>query len=126
MKKIIHVPNAPKPLAPYSPAVVAGGFVFVSGQVPINPQTGDLVTEDITAETHQSMQNVSALLEAAGSSWEKAVKVTIFLTDLNNYGAVNAVYAQYFDQATAPARECVQVSRLPRDARVEISAIALL
>ena len=126
MKKIIHVPNAPRPLAPYSPAVVANGFVFVSGQIPLDPQTGDLVSADIETETHQVMQNVEAVLKASGSDWNQVVKTSIFLTDLSDYAAVNGVYAQYFDNQTAPARECVQVVRLPRGARVEISVIGLV
>lgn len=125
-KQIIHVPNAPRPIAPYSPAIIANGLVFVSGQIPLNPSTGQMVQETIAAETHQVMQNVAAVLAAAGSNWDKVVKATIFLTDMNDYAVVNEIYGQYFDNQTAPARECVQVGRLPKDAHVEISVIALV
>jgi 2-iminobutanoate/2-iminopropanoate deaminase len=124
-KQIIHVPDAPRPIAPYSPAIIANGLIFVSGQIPLNPQTGQMMQETITAETHQVMQNVAAVLEAAGSNWNRVVKATIFLTSMSDYAVVNEIYGQYFDNETAPARECVQVSKLPKDAHVEISVIAL-
>lgn len=124
-KQIIHVPNAPKPVAPYSPAIVAQGMVFVSGQIALDPATNSMIQDSIEAETHQVMQNVRAVLAAAHADWDTVVKCSIFLTNMDDYGTVNEIYGQYFDKATAPARECVQVVRLPRNARVEMSVIAV-
>lgn len=124
-KQIIHVPNAPKPVAPYSPAVIAQGMIFVSGQIALDPATNNMVQDSIEAETHQVMQNVRAVLAAANADWDTVVKCSIFLTNMDDYGTVNEIYGQYFDKATAPARECVQVVRLPRNARVEMSVVAI-
>ncbi|MFN8436174.1 MAG: RidA family protein [Cytophagales bacterium] len=125
-KVIVNTKNAPAPIGPYSQAVKANGMVYVSGQICINPQTGELVNSDIVSETHQVMKNIKAILEEAGSSFEKVVKSGIFVKDLNNFVTINGVYGEYFNADTAPARETVEVSRLPKDVNVEISCIALL
>lgn len=121
----VSTDRAPKAIGPYSQAVRAGGLLFVSGQVPLDPATGALVEGDIAAQTHRVMQNVRAVLEAAGASLDAVVKTTIYLADLGDFKAVNEVYGSYFT-APAPARATVQVARLPLDARVEIDAIAKL
>ncbi|PUZ28233.1 reactive intermediate/imine deaminase [Chitinophaga parva] len=122
-KQIIQSSNAPAPIGPYSQAVTAGGFTFVSGQVAINPATGDLVTGDIATETTQVMENLKAVLSAAGLTFNDVVKTTIFLTKMSNFAAVNEVYGKYFT-ANFPARETVEVSGLPKGVNVEISVIA--
>lgn len=122
-KQIIQSNNAPAPIGPYSQAVTAGGFTFVSGQVAINPATGDLVTGDIATETTQVMENLQAVLSAAGLTFNDVVKTTIFLTKMSNFAAVNEVYGKYFS-ANFPARETVEVSGLPKGVNVEISVIA--
>lgn len=122
-KQIIQSSNAPAPIGPYSQAVTAGGFTFVSGQVAINPATGDLVTGDIATETTQVMENLKAVLSAAGLTFNDVVKTTIFLTQMSNFAAVNEVYGKYFT-ANFPARETVEVSGLPKGVNVEISVIA--
>lgn len=119
----VSTDRAPKAIGPYSQAIRAGGLLFVSGQVPLDPATGGLVEGDIAAQTHRVMQNVQAVLEAAGLSLDAVVKTTIYLADLGDFKAVNEVYGGYFT-APAPARATVQVARLPLDARVEIDAIA--
>ncbi len=124
-KRVVKTERAPAAIGPYSQALVANGFVFVSGQIPINPQTGQLVTGDIHAQTRQCLENLKAILEAAGSSMGKLVKVTVFAKDLQNFQAINHVYAEYFKE-DPPARSFVEVSRLPRDAAIEIEGIALL
>ena len=126
MKQIIKTSNAPAPIGPYNQAVVANGMVFLSGQIALDPKTGELVQSSIEAETIQVMENVKAVLEAAGSSFEQVVKTSIFLSDMAYFAAVNQVYAQYFDEANAPARETVAVKTLPRSVNVEISMIALV
>ena len=125
MKKIINTKNAPAPIGPYSQAVIAGNTIYVSGQVPIDPATGAIVSGDIKAEAKQVMENIKAILAEAGISFENIVKTSIFLTDMNNFAAVNEVYGSYF-RSDFPARETVQVSRLPKDVQVEISVIAVL
>lgn len=125
-KQIISIPNAPRPVAPYSQAVVAQGMLYASGQIAIDPATNNMVQDSIEAETHQVMQNVRALLAAANLTWDDVVKCSIFLTNMDDYSVVNDIYAQYFDRETAPARECVEVRRLPRGARVEMSVIAVV
>ena len=115
--------SAPAAIGPYSQAIDAGDFVFLSGQVPIDPTTGELVTGDIGVETERVLDNLAAVLEAAGCSFADVVKTTIYLTDLGNFQAVNAVYAKRFGEAP-PARATVQVAALPKGARVEIDAIA--
>ena len=124
MKQIVTSPNAPSPIGPYSQAVKANGMLFISGQIAINPSTGEMVTTDIVAETKQVMNNLSAILLEAGMNFTDVVKSTIFVKDLNNFATVNKVYGEYFN-AEAPARETVEVSRLPKDANVEISCIAV-
>lgn len=125
MRQLVTAPDAPKAVGAYSPAIRAGNLLFISGQIPIDPATGDLVKGDITAQTEQSMRNVRALLRAAGVSFEHVVRTTVFLADMNEFGAMNDVYARYIVDP-APARATVQVARLPRDVKVEIDAIAVL
>ncbi|MGB3535471.1 MAG: RidA family protein [Microcoleaceae cyanobacterium] len=126
-RNIIRTQQAPAPVGPYNQAVVANGMVFVAGQISLDPQTGEVVhSQDVTKQTQQVMRNLGAILTAAGSSWEDVVKTTIFLTDMADFGAVNPVYAEYFNLETAPARACVEVSRLPKDVRVEIECIAVI
>ncbi len=124
MKQIIHTVDAPAPIGPYSQAVRMGNTVYTSGQIAIDPKTGQLVSGSITEETHQVMRNMKAVLEAAGLSFDQVLKSTIFITNMDDFGTINEVYASYFDADTAPARETVQVARLPKDVRVEISMIA--
>ncbi|WP_419699815.1 RidA family protein [Mucilaginibacter sp. NFX135] len=124
MMTIINTNNAPAPIGPYSQATVAGNFVFVSGQIPLNPVTGELVTTGITDEAVMVMENIKAILTEAGIGFENIVKTNIFLTDLGNFGQVNEVYGKYFT-ANFPARETVQVSALPKGVNVEISVIAV-
>lgn len=124
MKVITKTDNAPQAIGPYSQAVKANGFVFASGQIPIDPATGQFVEGGITEQTEQVMKNVSAVLQAAGSSLDKVIKTTVFLADMGEFAAMNEVYGRYFEQEP-PARATVEAARLPRDARVEIEAIAL-
>ncbi|MEZ4779354.1 MAG: RidA family protein [Flavobacteriaceae bacterium] len=126
MKKIINTPNAPAPIGPYSQAVMKGNMLFTSGQIAINPRTGSLVMDSIEAETKQVMENLKALLSKAGMDFSHVLKTSIFLSDMKNFGKVNEVYATYFDEATAPARETVEVANLPKYVNVEISMIASL
>lgn len=123
-KRIVKTDEAPLPIGPYSQAVVAQGFVYVAGQVALDPKTGQLVPGDVRVQTKRVMENLKAILEAAGSSMEKVVKTTVFLRDLNDFGAMNEIYGQYF-QENPPARSTVQVARLPREAAVEIEVVAL-
>lgn len=124
MREIIQTESAPKPIGPYSQAIRANGFLFVSGQIPIDPATGDVVSGNIEAQTRQVLDNVSAILRAAGSSLEKVIKTSIFLTNLDDFSRMNQVYGNYMGEAR-PARATVQVSRLPREVLVEIEAVAL-
>ena len=126
MKKIITSKNAPSPIGPYNQAVIANGFMFISGQVGMNPKTGKIVKDSISDETEQVMENLSSILDEASISFENVVKTTIFLSDMNDFSSVNKVYGKYFDEDIAPARETVQVSKLPLGVNVEISMIALL
>jgi len=121
---IINTHNAPAPIGPYSQATVTGNFVFVSGQIPLNPVTGELITTGITDEAVMVMENIKAILTEAGIGFENIVKTSIFLTDLGNFGQVNDVYGTYFT-SNFPARETVQVSALPKGVNVEISVIAV-
>ena len=125
MKQIISTTKAPAPIGPYSQAVQMGNMLFTSGQVAFNPETNELVLDDIKTETRQVMENMKAVLEAAGMSFENVVKTSIFISDMNNFVQINEVYGSYFNEATAPARETVQVARLPKDVNVEISMIAV-
>jgi 2-iminobutanoate/2-iminopropanoate deaminase len=124
MKQIIKTEQAPLPIGPYNQATVFNGMVFISGQIAIDPATGDLVLNSIEEETKRVLDNVKALLEASGSSLEKVLKASVFVKDMNLFGRINAVYATYFAEATAPARELVQVSELPKFVNIEISVIA--
>ena len=126
MKKIIHTDKAPAPIGPYSQAVQFGNMLYTSGQIAINPTTGDLEIEDIKAETRLVMENLRAVLKAAGMNFEHVIKASIFVSDMHNFAAINQVYATYFNEATAPARETVEVANLPKFVNVEISMIASL
>ncbi|MBQ7145678.1 MAG: RidA family protein [Lachnospiraceae bacterium] len=123
MKSPIHTNQAPAAIGPYSQAVKVGTLVFVSGQIPVDPATGEFAGPDIETQTHQSLKNLKAILEEAGSGLEKVVKTTVFLQDMNDFAAMNGVYAQYFKEPF-PARAAVQVGRLPKDALVEIECVA--
>ena len=122
-KEAITTAQAPAAIGPYSQGVAAGNMVFVSGQIPINPVTGDLAGPDIESQTHQSLKNVAAVLAAAGLTLDDVVKTTVFIKDMNSFTAMNAVYASYFS-VPFPARAAVEVARLPKDVLVEIEAIA--
>ncbi|MBT4472943.1 Rid family detoxifying hydrolase [Flavobacteriaceae bacterium] len=126
MKKIIHTDKAPAPIGPYSQAIQFGNMLYTSGQIAINPTTGDLEIEDIKAETRLVMENLRAVLQAAGMNFEHVIKASIFVSDMHNFAAINKVYATYFNEATAPARETVEVANLPKFVNVEISMIASL
>ena len=123
--KRIVTDGAPKAIGPYSQGIAANGFVFCSGQIPADPQTGEIVTGSITEQTRQSLSNVKAVMEAAGSSMEKVVKITVFLRNMNDFAEMNAEYEKWFSDPP-PARAAVQVARLPKDVGVEIEAIAVL
>ena len=125
MKKVIFTEKAPAPIGPYSQAILKGDTLYTSGQIAIDPNTGSLITETIEAETTQVMENMKAVLEAAELTFEHVVKATIFIMDMNDFAKINAVYASYFDEQTAPARETVQVACLPKNVKVEISMIAI-
>jgi len=124
MKQEVKTDRAPKAIGPYSQAIIAGGFVFASGQIPINPATGELNTGSFEDQARQVLQNLSGVLEAAGCTPADVVKTTVFLQDMNDFSRMNAVYGEFF-QVPYPARAAVQAARLPRDARIEIEAIAL-
>lgn len=123
MREIFSIPGAPKPIGPYSQAVRVGNTLYVSGQIPLNPNTGELVLDSIENATHRVMQNIVALVEVAGMSLSDVVKVSIFVKDINDFAKINAVYATYFS-SDFPARETVQVSDLPMSVPIEISCIA--
>jgi 2-iminobutanoate/2-iminopropanoate deaminase len=125
MRQAVSTPSAPAAIGPYSQAVRAGALVFVSGQIPIDPATGSLVGGDIAAQTHRVFQNIGEILNAAGASFDQVVRTTVYLADMNDFAAMNEVYATYFS-SPAPARATVQAARLPKDARVEIDVIASL
>ena len=125
MKKIITTTKAPAPIGPYNQAVLSGNTLYTSGQIAINPETGDLVLASIKEETKQVMENLKEVLAAADMTFENVIKTSIFISDMNNFGEINAVYAEYFNEETAPARETVEVANLPKFVNVEISAIAI-
>ena len=125
MKQIITTTKAPAPIGPYNQAVLSGNTLYTSGQIAFNPETTELVLDNITDETKQVMENMKEVLAAAGMTFENVVKTSIFISDMNDFGAINAVYGSYFDEATAPARETVQVACLPKKVNVEISMIAI-
>ena len=124
-KTIVTTDKAPAPLGPYNQAALANDTLYLSGQIPLIPGTMELVEGDLEEETKQVMQNLKAVLEAAEMSFENVVKTSIFLSDMNNFSAVNKVYGRYFDDATAPARETVEVANLPKFVRIEISMVAV-
>ncbi|MGM0635188.1 MAG: RidA family protein [Bacteroidota bacterium] len=124
MKKIINSEKAPAPIGPYNQSVKTGNLLFTSGQIAINPENNELVTSDIIAETHQVMKNLSLILAAAELDFSKVVKTSIFIRNMDDFNKINEVYASYFDEVNAPARETVQVERLPKDVSIEISLIA--
>jgi len=124
MKKIITTKNAPAPIGPYNQAVLNGNMLYTSGQIAIDPKTGELQIDTITSETQLVMKNLKAVLEEAGMTFENVLKSTIFISDMNDFAAINQVYGSYFDEANAPARETVEVAKLPKNVNVEISVIA--
>lgn len=124
MKEIISTENAPGAIGPYSQAVKVGNMVFCSGQIPIDPKTGEFVSEDVAEQTEQVIKNLKAVLEAAGTNLNNVVKTTVFLADMNDFVVMNEVYAKHFTEK--PARATVQAARLPKDARVEIEVIAIV
>ena len=123
MKKVISTAEAPQAIGPYSQAIEAGGFVFVSGQIPLIPATGELVEGSVEVQTARVLENLKAILEAAGSSLESVVKTTVYITNMDDFAKVNGIHGQYF-QENPPARVCVEVSKLPKGALVEIDVIA--
>jgi 2-iminobutanoate/2-iminopropanoate deaminase len=125
MKKIIYTENAPAPIGPYNQAVLVGNTLYTSGQIALNPQTMELVLDDIETETKQVMENMKAVLAAAEMTFENVVKTSIFIMNMEDFSRINAVYGAYFNEATAPARETVQVSCLPKNVNIEISMIAI-
>ncbi|RMH77798.1 MAG: RidA family protein [Cyanobacteria bacterium J007] len=127
-KTVIQTESAPAPVGPYNQAIVAGGqLVFVAGQIALDPQTGEIVgPDDVVKQTRQVMANLEAILTASGATFEQVVKTTVFLANMNDFATVNAVYAEYFPEASAPARAAIEVSRLPKDVLVEIECIAVI
>jgi 2-iminobutanoate/2-iminopropanoate deaminase len=125
MKEIINSKNAPAPVGPYNQAILAGNTLYVSGQIAIIPETGIIITDNIEEETHQVLKNIKAILNEAGMSFENVVKCSVFVMDMDMFSRINAVYSQYFNEDTAPARELVQVATLPKYVNIEISCIAV-
>lgn len=124
-RTVIHSDEAPKAIGPYSQAIAVNGMLFCAGQTPIDPTTGNLVPGGVEEQTHQALKNVGAVLKAGGSDYSKVIKTTVFLKNMNDFAAMNAIYATYFTDAP-PARSTVEVARLPKDCLVEIEAIALI
>lgn len=125
MREVISTKNAPGAIGPYSQAIKTDSFIFASGQIPLNPETGQIVEGGIAEQTHRVMQNITAILGAAGSGMEKVVKTTVFLKDFNDFAAMNEIYASYFPN-NPPARSTVEAARLPKDVKIEIEVIALV
>jgi 2-iminobutanoate/2-iminopropanoate deaminase len=125
MKKIINTPSAPAPIGPYNQAILSGNTLYTSGQIAINPVTNALVLDNISTETMQVMHNLKAVLEAANMTFENVVKASIFISNMDDFAKINDVYGRFFEEASAPARETVQVARLPKNVHVEISLIAV-
>lgn len=125
MKKIIYTENAPAPIGPYNQAVLVGNTLYTSGQIALNPLTMDLVLDDIEIETKQVMENMKAVLAAADMTFENVIKTSIFIMNMNDFTRINSIYGSYFNEATAPARETVQVACLPKNVNIEISMIAI-
>ena len=126
MREIIHTDKGPKAIGPYSQAVKANGFVFISGQVALDPKTGEMSTGDVREQTERALENVKGIVEAAGSKMPHVVKTTVFLKNMSDFTAMNEVYARYFTAAPPPARSTVEVARLPKDALVEIEVVAAI
>ncbi|HHT50335.1 MAG TPA: RidA family protein [Eubacteriaceae bacterium] len=124
-KEPINSPNAPAAIGPYSQGVKIGNLFFTSGQMAIDPKTGEFIGEDIQAETKQTLDNIKAILEAANTNLENVIKTTVFIKDMNDFGKINEIYGQYFTE-NQPARSCVEVARLPKDANIEIEVIAVI
>ena len=124
MKKVISTTNAPAAIGPYSQAIEVNGMIYTSGMIPIDPSTGELVTGSVEAQAEQAISNLEALLAASGSSIEKAVKTVVFISNMDDFGKINEVYAKHFKEPY-PARSCVQVARLPKDVAIEIEAVAV-
>ena len=125
MKRIISTKKAPQPIGPYSQAILVGNTLYTSGQIALNPETGELVMDTIQEETTQVMENLKSVLEAADMTFENVIKSSIFISDMNSFKTINSVYSYYFEEAIAPARETVEVSNLPKFVNVEISVIAV-
>ena len=125
MKKIINTPKAPAPIGPYNQAVLVGNTLYTSGQIALNPLTMELVLDDIEIETKQVMENMKAVLVAADMTFENVIKTSIFIMNMNDFTRINSIYGSYFNEATAPARETVQVACLPKNVNIEISMIAI-
>ena len=125
MKKIIYTENAPAPIGPYNQAILVGNTLYTSGQIALNPLTMELVLDDIEIETKQVMENMKAVLAAADMTFENVIKASIFIINMNDFTRINSIYGSYFDEATAPARETVQVACLPKNVNIEISMIAI-
>ncbi len=125
MKKIIYTKNAPAPIGPYNQAVLVGNTLYTSGQIALNPLTMELVLDDIEIETKQVMENMKAVLAAADMTFENVIKTSIFIMNMNDFTRINSIYGSYFNEATAPARETVQVACLPKNVNIEISMIAI-
>ena len=123
-KKIISTDKAPAAIGPYSQAVKAGDIIYTSGMIPVIPQTGEIV-DGVEAQARQVLTNVRSLLEASGSSMDKVIKTTVFIKDMNDFAKINAIYAEFFEEGSYPARSCVEVARLPKDVLMELEAIAL-
>jgi 2-iminobutanoate/2-iminopropanoate deaminase len=126
MKSPIHTSHAPIPIGPYSQAIIANGMLYISGQIAIDSVTGEMVKESIEEETSQVMRNLKGILDAAGLTFENVVKCSVFVKDINDFSRINEIYAEFFDGMIPPARELIQAARLPRDANIEISAIAVM
>lgn len=124
MKKIIETKHAPAPVGPYNQAIIHNGTLYASGQIALDPATGKLIIDNIETETHQVMKNIQAVLTEAGITFENVIKCSVFVSDMNNYSRINAVYSEYFNDDTAPARELVEVANLPKFVNIEISVIA--
>jgi len=125
MRQVVSAPDAPKAMGAYSPAIKAGNLLFISGQIPVDPSTGNLIQGDIAAQAEQVMRNLTALLRAAGAGFDHVVRTTVYLADMNDFAGMNEVYSRYIVDPP-PARATVQVARLPRDVKIEIDAIAVL
>jgi len=124
MKQVIHTNEAPQAIGPYSQAIMAGNMLFISGQIPVVPATGEIVSADVEEQTKQCLENLKAVLAAAEMTLDNVVKTSVFIKNMDDFGKINGVYAQYF-QENCPARACVEVARLPKDVQVEIEAIAI-